>query len=176
MKRDVSLWQLGGFAVTAVGGTLLHFLYDWSGESLLCASFSGVNESTWEHMKLLYFPMAAFARVQRQYFREQTDFWAVKFCGMTLGLVLIPAVFYTYNGAIGKSPDWFNIGIYFASAAGALLLESHLFRKNALTCRRQAIFAAGILLIGMLFVIFTFRPPRLPIFRDPLTGMYGRKI
>ncbi|MBQ3095291.1 MAG: hypothetical protein IJC53_02490 [Clostridia bacterium] len=176
MKRDISLWQLGGFGITAVGGTLLHFLYDWTGEALLCAPFSGVNESTWEHMKLLYFPMAAFALVQRHYFRERTDFWTVKLCGISLGLVLIPVIFYTYNGAIGKSPDWLNIGIYFASAAGAFLWENRLFRKDIPTVRRQWPSAAAIALVGLLFVIFTFVPPHLPVFRDPLTGGYGRKI
>ena len=31
MKRSIGLWQLLGFAVTALGGTLLHFIYDWTG-------------------------------------------------------------------------------------------------------------------------------------------------
>jgi hypothetical protein len=43
-----------GYAITSLGGTILHFLYDWSGKSRLVAVFSGVNESTWEHMKLLF--------------------------------------------------------------------------------------------------------------------------
>ena len=36
--------------------------------------------------------------------------------------------------------------------------------------------AAALALIGALFVIFTFVPPKIPLFRDPLTGGYGRKI
>ena len=35
-------------------GTLLHFTYRWSGRNPLIAP---VNESVWEHMKLLFFPM-----------------------------------------------------------------------------------------------------------------------
>ena len=54
MKRSVGLGQLLGFAVTSLGGTLLHFLYDWTGKAAWAAPFSGVNESTWEHMKLLF--------------------------------------------------------------------------------------------------------------------------
>ena len=38
-------------------GTLLHFTYEWSGENNFVASFSAVNESTWEHLKLVFFPM-----------------------------------------------------------------------------------------------------------------------
>ena len=115
MKRKTELWQLMGFAVTALGGTLLHFLYDWLGKSPLIAPFSGVNESTWEHMKLLFWPMLLFAAVQSFFFRERQDFGCVKLRGSLLGLVLIPVIFYTYNGAIGRSPDWLNITIFFVS-------------------------------------------------------------
>ena len=61
MKRDFSLWQLAGFGFTALAGTLLHFLYDWTGQTTWSALISGVNESTWEHMKLLYVPLFLFA-------------------------------------------------------------------------------------------------------------------
>ena len=54
MKERSILWQAAGFAVVTFGGTILHFLYDWTGESILVSPFSGVNESTWEHMKLLF--------------------------------------------------------------------------------------------------------------------------
>ena len=65
MKRDLSLWQLVGFAFTALGGTLLHFLYDWTNNNIV-AAFTAVNESTWEHMKLLYFPLFFFFFATKQ--------------------------------------------------------------------------------------------------------------
>ena len=74
MDRSVRLWQLFGFGVTALGGTLLHFLYDWLGGALWVTPFSGVNESTWEHMKLLFWPMLLFAVVQSRAFRDRKDF------------------------------------------------------------------------------------------------------
>lgn len=46
MKQRSILWQAAGFAVVTVGGTILHFLYDWTGGSILVSPFSGVNEST----------------------------------------------------------------------------------------------------------------------------------
>ncbi len=172
MKRDISLWQFGGFAFTSLGGTLLHFLYDWTNESILIAPFSGVNESTWEHMKLLYFPLFIFALIQSRYFKENKNFWCIKLVGIITGLVLIPALFYTYNGAIGNSPDWLNITIFFISAAVTFLTEYRLF-KSGLNCKFPKLCFAVICLIGVLFVFFTFAPPQLPIFRDPLTKRYG---
>ena len=75
MKRSIGLWQLMGFAVTSLLGTVLHFLYDWLGGAVWVAPFSGVNESTWEHMKLLFWPMLFYATVQSFFFRERQDFW-----------------------------------------------------------------------------------------------------
>ena len=42
--------------VAAFLGTLNHFLYFLSGQSPIVALFCPVNESVWEHLKLLYFP------------------------------------------------------------------------------------------------------------------------
>jgi hypothetical protein len=172
MKRSIGLWQLWGFAVTALGGTLLHFLYEWLGDAVWIAPFSGVNESTWEHMKLLFWPMLVFATVQSFFFRERADFWCVKARGALLGLVLIPLLFYTYNGVIGRSPDWLNIAIFFISAAITYIFEARRFRGDETPCRPRA---AIVLLVSLAlsFVLFTFFPPELGIFRDPLSGRYG---
>ncbi len=173
MKRDLSLWQLAGFALSTLGGTLLHFLYDRTNESILIAPFSGVNESTWEHMKLLFWPLFIFALIQSRFFKDYENFWCVKLAGIATGLVLIPVLFYTYNGVFGKSPDWVNIAIFFISAAVAFLLETRLFKKDGLRCKRPRL-AFGILcLIGVMFVVFTFATPHIPLFQDPLTEAYG---
>ena len=173
MKQRIGLWQLLGFAVTALGGTILHFLYDWLGKSSIVALFSGVNESTWEHMKLLFWPMFVFAIVQSFFFKEQKDFWCVKLRGILLGLALIPIIFYTYNGAIGKSPDWLNITIFFASAAVAYIYETRQFNNGAGVCKRPKLSLALLCVIASLFVIFTFATPEIGIFKDPITGTFG---
>ena len=173
MKRSIGISQWIGFGVTAAGGTLLHFLYDWLGKAEWIAPFSGVNESTWEHMKLLFWPMFIFAIVQGRFFGERRDFWCVKLRGILLGLALIPIIFYTYNGAIGKSPDWINIAIFFISAAAVYIYETRLFNSEKVICKSPKLAFAALCAIGVLFAVFTFRTPELGIFLDPLTGTYG---
>ena len=173
MKQRSILWQAAGFAAVTFGGTILHFLYDWTDGSILVAPFSGVNESTWEHMKLLFWPLFLFALAQRLFFKDQENYWYVKLAEIVLGLVLIPVLFYTYNGVIGESPDWINIVIFFISAAVAYLCETRLFRTEKLCCRSSKWPIAVLCIIAVLFVIFTFATPQLEIFRDPLTGSYG---
>jgi len=173
MKSNLSLWQFGGFALSSLGGTLLHFLYDWTNESILTAPFSGVNESTWEHMKLLFFPLLVFALVQSRFFREYENFWCIKLMGTVAGLLTVPILFYTYNGAFGKSPDWINIAIFFIATAVTFISETRAFNRNRSRCRRPKLAFGVLCAIGLLFVIFTFLTPQIPLFQDPLTGTYG---
>lgn len=173
MKQKVALWELMGFAVTSLGGTILHFLYDWLGGASWIAPFSGVNESTWEHMKLLFWPMFVYAMIQSFFFRERKDFWCIKLRGILLGLVLIPIIFYTYNGIIGKSPDWINIAIFFIAAAVAYIYESVQFIDPQTSCKNPRAAILSLCFIAALFLIFTFHTPKINLFKDPINGTYG---
>ena len=173
MKRSIGLWQFVGFAVTSLAGTLLHFLYDWLGEAVWVAPFSAVNESTFEHMKLLFWPLFIFAIVQSFFFRDRENFWCVKLRGTLFGLILIPVLFYTYNGVIGKSPDWINIAIFFVSAAAVFIYETSLFKKKNFACVSPKLSFILLLVIAALFVLFTFRTPEIGLFEDPITKTFG---
>ena len=173
MKRSMALWQVIGFAFVSLGGTFLHFLYDWTGENPIIAVFSGVNESTWEHMKLLFFPMVLYAVLQHFLFPDRKDFWCIKTVGVLLGVLMIPALFYTANGAFGGTPNWLNITFFFVAAAFAFQLEWWLFGLLAIPCKKHYLAFLILAGIAVLFAVFTFVPPELPLFRDPVTGAYG---
>lgn len=173
MKKNLLVWQISGFSFVSLFGALLHFIYDWTNKSLLVAPFSGVNESTWEHIKLLYFPLLTFALVQSRFFKDYKNFWCIKLIGISLGLISIPVLFYTYNGVVGKSPDWVNILIFFISAALSFLAEYYLFKKSFIASKYSKACFYIILFIGFLFIIFTFLTPKLNIFLDPVTNTYG---
>ena len=173
MKEKNVLWQLMGFAVTSLSGTVLHFLYDWLEKPFWIAPFSGVNESTWEHMKLLFWPMFIYAVAESFFFREHKHFWCIKLQGILFGLVLIPVIFYTYNGVVGKSPDWINIAIFFIAAAITYLYETRQLNKCKIKCKKPKLALAAIFVIAALFTIFTFRTPEINIFMDPITYNFG---
>ena len=174
MKKSVFIWQLVGFTFTSVFGTLLHFLYDLTGGSLFVAPFSAVNESTWEHMKLVFFPMLIFAIIENHFLgKERKDFWCVKLLGILSTLIMIPVFFYTYNGVFGPSPDWVNILIFFTSAGLAFFFEWWLFKKNCVSCKSPTTAVLTLCAIAFLFAFFTFVTPEIPLFLDPVSGNYG---
>ena len=172
MKKELWLWQLTGFTVATALGSLLHFLFHWTG-AYAFAPISAVNESTWEHMKILFFPMLIFTCVQYPFFRQDAaGFWWIKLIGTLVGVLSIPVLFYTFNGAFGKTPDWLNILIFFISAGLGYFVEHLLFAKEfALPYPFIPVFI--LLFIASAFFFFTFHPPVLPLFQDPLTGKYG---
>ena len=124
-------------------------------------------------MKLLFWPLFLFTLIQRLFFKDQENYWCVKLAQVLLGLILIPVLFYTYNGVFGKSPDWINIAIFYVSALLVFLFEWWAFRNDRLQCKHPRLAFTAICLIGLLFVVFTFIPPQIPLFQDPLTGTYG---
>lgn len=169
MKRDLFLWQFGGFVFVSLLGSVLHFVYSWTNENVLVAPFSAINESTWEHMKLIYFPMLIYALIQSRFFKDCYNYWCIKLIGILTGLTLIPVLFYTYNGVFGKSPDFVNIAIFFVAAAVAFLIENYLLKKGKPQCKYNKFAFFIVIFIGVLFIIFTFISPQLTLFKDPTT-------
>ena len=174
MKLSINKWCTLGFLFTVGVGTLLHFVYEWSDKMALVGIFSNVNESTWEHMKLLFFPTLIFAVIQSFFFKERKDYWYIKLKGTIFGLVLIPVIFYLFNGIVGKSNDVINIMIFVISVLATYMYEARLFKEEnpIYMINRNGLIA--FLVVAILFAIFTFITPELGIFLDSTTNTYGR--
>ena len=174
MNRSIPTWQIAGFIFTSIMGTLLHFLFDFTGGSIFAALISAVNESIWEHMKLIYVPMVIFALIEfKAWGKAAPSFWCIKLLGLLIALLLIPVIYYTYTGMGGINVDWFNITIFFLAAGTAFYSETRLF-QSAWECKLPSMLSlALIFLIGGLFLYCTFQPPHIPFFQDPITKGFG---
>ena len=175
MRKRLFFWELAGFLFVSAAGPLLHFVYEWSGESMIAAVISAVNESTWEHMKLLFFPMFLFSVIQVGMMgKNYPNFLAVRAVSTLTGLLLIPVLFYTYTGILGYNLDWANIAVFILAALGAFLLDFALLRTNCLSAPWQQILGLIVLwVLAFSFVWCTFRPPQIALWRDPVTGKFG---
>ena len=164
--NDLKKFCIIGFFVTTVLGILSHFVYDWTGGGFLIGLFFPVNESTWEHMKLLFFPMFLFAlvvgkRIERQY----PCIYNAMFTGILVGLALIPTLFYTYSGILGFNVDWVNIAVYVLSVLAAYLVVYRV----ALICKNKEAKVLRIVMYALVvaFMVFTVYPPEIGIFQVP---------
>lgn len=151
--------------VTALG-VLLHFTYKWSGENFFVGLFSAVNESTWEHLKLVFYPMVLLTLWQLwRSSDENTEFLAARTTGILAAMIFTVVVFYTYVGVLGRSIDFVNIIIYFLAVAFGFRVEQRVSGKTKLLDNKGS--AVVLFLFALLFLVFTYAPPNLGIFRAP---------
>ena len=175
MRKQLFRWEAAGFLFVSAVGTLLHFVYDWTGENLLAAVISAVNESTWEHMKLFFIPLFLFSVVQACTIgKSYPNILAVRTISALTGLALIPVLYYTYTGIGGQSVSWLNIAIFYVAVLAAFLLDFRLLRKGRFSSPWQQLLGLVVLwALLFLFVWCTFRPIHLPLWQDPVTGQFG---
>ena len=168
-------WEIAGFILTAAAGPLLHFTYAWSGGNRIVGAFSAVNESTWEHMKLLFVPVFLFSLVEMSVLAQRyRNLLAVKLVATLLGLVAIPVLFYTYTGIWGQGNTAADIAIFYIAAILVYWSGYRLLERGALS--GGALQVIGLLLlwgIAFLMVYFTNAPPHIALCRDPVTGLSG---
>ena len=176
MRKRLFYWELTGFLWVAVIGTLSHYVYEWSGGSGAAAVLGAVNESVWEHMKLLVMPMLLFTAAQVWVLGEiYPNIPAVRTVSVIVGTLLIPVLYYTYTGALGVHVVWADISIFYISAGIAFWLDHRLVRTGHPTAVwLQSAGAAVLWALAFVIVLSTFSPPEFPLWQDPVTGMFGR--
>ena len=153
------------FLFVAGLGVLLHFTYELCGKSFLISVISAVNESTWEHMKLLFFPMLFYTLYQVFHEKCNTSRIPGNLLATLLGMAFIVTAFYTCLGVIGRNVDALNIILYLLAVILTLVLSARL--KDVYM--KFSPIAAGLLWLAFLvaFAVFTYAPPSIGLFYDP---------
>lgn len=169
---EIRRYQIFSIIFTFILGTLLHFTYEWSGQNEIVGVFSAINESTWEHLKLLFFPMLITIVIGYFYIGKGiSNFICSKTVGIVFAIVFTVVFFYTYTGILGKNIAIIDISSFFiATILGEYV--AYLLMINKFKCNNTI---AIIVLMGICisFVVFTFNTPNIGLFKDPITGKYG---
>ena len=167
IKSKLNLFR---FIFISILGVLLHFTYEWSGDNPAVGLFSAVNESTWEHLKLIFFPMllltlteSLWAHIQEKPLPE--NFLPARTIGILSGMAFIVVVFYTLNGVLGRNYEILNIALYFAGVVYALHTENRLESRQM--CINDYVSMTILAILAVAFFAFTNYPPELGIFADP---------
>ena len=150
--------------ITAAG-TLSHFLYEWSGNAA-AALFCPVNESVWEHLKLLFFPFLFYSlwnyiTARRRPFAAPYLYF--RLLGVLCGMLTIIMLFYTYTGIIGRHFLPLDILIFIIGNITALRTVSYFMKRVSCIPSIAVSYTLWLLLI-LCFFIFTCFPPNIPLF------------
>lgn len=139
----------------------------------MVAVFSAVNESVWEHLKLVFWPAAGFMLIQTVYFRRlPSSFLAAKAVGILVMPAVILVMYYT-SKLFGVESFVFDIFTFYLSVVLGQLSTIKLLKKNNLPKTVSYLGLTVIAILAVAFTYFTFDPPRVPLFQDPVTGGYG---
>ena len=160
-RRSVWVGWIWSIAV----GTILHFLYAWSGENRVVGLYSAVSESTWEHLKLLFFPVLVYTVWEYLWVGHRWKGYVLARAeGVLLGMLAIVALFYTYTGIFGRHWLWADILTFVAGTAVTAWYTWHRVPQ----CRGDS--RVGGLIFAVLticFGILTFYPPAFGMFAAP---------
>lgn len=159
------------FFTIGIMGTLGHFLFEWTGENAIVGLFFPVNESTWEHLKLLFFPTLIFSFGEYIICKEEIpeNYLAAVAISVIYGMGLIVVLFYTISGVIGRNVDFINISIYYISLVAMLLKKRKIILNEKYSSPLyRSTFAVILAGITFIFIIFSLNPPSLGIFTPPV--------
>ena len=150
-----------------ISGTLSHFFYEWSNNNFVVGLFSPINESTWEHMKLVFFPMLLFSLIANSKLKEiYPCITSSLLFGILIGTFLIPIIFYTYTGILGYNVFVLDLITFIY----AVICSAFTVYRLTLSCRMQnhtTILFIIVCVVLICFVLYTVYPPNIALFATP---------
>ena len=166
MKKKI----IYGTIFELIVGTLLHFTYEWSGNNPIVGAFSAVNESTWEHLKLVFFPMLIIT-ILGYFLTKNSRYLCVRTLGIVTSILFIIIFFYTYTGIIGTNFAFLDIGSFFVSIIlGEYISYKYMISDNR--CNKPTAIAI-LTVLTIAFITFTYITPKIGLFKDPVNNQYG---
>ncbi len=167
MDKKLVRWEWLGAGICFLLSIPLHFLFDFiGGEPLWVGFFVNVNESVWEHLKLLFYPGILVGIIQ--YFivgKKYENYISAKIIGIFSGMLGIVVSFYTYTGIIG---DNFVVADILTYVFGAIVMAITTIKvtKSGKGKNYKNLLNVALVVMGVLFAVWTYNPPSLGIFED----------
>lgn len=157
------------FIIIGIVGTLWHFIYEWTGENPIVGAVAPVNESVWEHLKLLFFPALFYFIIEYFLSKERYEnLISADVIGIFTGMLTIIAFFYTYKGILGFDVPALDVLSYFLGLGVMLYVKSRILRNKSFSSKASKCLSLTITaVVAVLFVIWSFYPPTLGIFIPP---------
>ena len=157
-------------------GSLMHFLYDLSGKNIFVGLISAVNESVWEHSKMVLWPIICwwtiyYIKNNKKDRIDRNKWFTAGLVALLVSLITIPMIYYFYTGVFGVEILIVDISILFLAVLFGQLLGLHVYKYSKGV--NASISIRIFIILILIFAIFTLYPPHSPLFKDGSTGQYG---
>jgi len=155
----------------------LHFLYDWLPNSLF-SIFLPVNESIWEHMKLIYTSFILSGIIDYILLIKNkikfNNFLLQLFITPIIGIILYLIIFIPIYNIIGENM-FVSITLLFIIILIEEIISFYLLKKENIKYQKY-IGIIGIIITYIIFGYLTYKPIENYIFFDIKHGKYGINI
>jgi len=169
MKKTQKYFIISCF-IAIIFGTLQHFAYDITNNNILVGLISPVNESVWEHLKLVFLPITIFAIITKIKYDKKNTMISAAF-SIIISSILISIIHYAFK-AINIEVMAIDIIAYIISMILAFYIM-YIFYNNKLLIQYEAIGYILLLVVLIIFALFTIYPPRFELFLDTTLNLYG---
>lgn len=167
-RKRIKTAELIAFIIASILGVIFHFLYNWTGQIRFIGFFVPVNESIWEHLKLIFYPITIVSLTEYYLYKIRTpDFLCIKVRSIWFGMLSTVVIFYTYVGVWGEVIEWLNIVIYFISMTIAYCFSCKRLIRSDRTKNTPILCIVSFALVAILFMFFSLYPPAIGIFTVP---------
>lgn len=154
-------------------GCGLHFAYELSHQNKFVALFAAVNESTWEHIKLALSGVLLWSFYDGVVYGTSSNYFIAKTTSTIILIILIPALFYGYRVFAKKSILPIDITIFCLSIIVSQYLFYVILSLAPISIILTIISFIVLLAVFIFYAIASYYPPKIWLFRDPITKKYG---
>lgn len=171
LKKWKAISVVGIFLLSA----LLHFIYDWF-PCFFTSLFFPVNESIWEHNKIIVGSFLIWAIVEKLYCKKRKNVIFSECISSLVCMILVMLIFTPVYLYILKTND--NMIITFAIFIFAIIISQIVSYKLLQKEYNPRLEEFGVILFVVFFlinIIFTYYPPKVALFYDYTNQIYGLK-
>lgn len=162
MRYRIQIFEIIDCVFTCGISTFLRHTGVRFNDYVVTSVFLPQNTSTWEQLKLFFWPYFLFTLLEYWLFgRRYNNFLYYKMIGLLLALGLYVGGYYIYTGIIGSSFTLITLSLFYFSIYIAAYNSSRLIRHNPTIKNYNYIGGLLFFLFLILFTTFTFFP--LPI-------------
>ena len=171
-NKFVTIYSWVGIVVVSLLSIPLHFVYEWTGENTVAGMFTPINESIWEHLKLVFWPLLFWWMIGFLIFNKKRQLIFTKWITAATASILISMTFivswyYTWVYALDTESSIIDIGSLFIAVPIAQLVAIHIYKVIQQRMIYMILSSAILIIFAVAFIWFKFNTPDLNLFIPP---------
>lgn len=166
--------KIVGVIISFILAIIFHFIYGWVPNSVISV-IAPVNESIWEHMKLIVTPSIIFSIFEYFIYKKKdiefNNFILSYAISSILGIIVYLLLYIPLNDIFGHKA-YIAISLLFLILIFVQIVSYYIMNKSNIKQSSDV----GILLILIIYFAFgylTYHPPKINLFYDYMNKGYG---